>query len=114
CRLRNYPHDRGTRPSRRPCTCSLRIIAPPRKPGTMPLYHPMVKGLYHDSTPLLLSARDVGTSVALCDAARLLAQPRRRVPAAASRGGTHQAQAPTLHRAPTVRGPDAQTPLCPV
>src|SRR6516165_7506196 len=42
----------------------------------MPLYHPMVKGLYHDSTPLLLSARAVGTSVALCDAARRLAQPR--------------------------------------
>src|SRR6516162_2574233 len=80
----------------------------------MPLYHPMVKGLYHDSTPLLLSARAVRTSVALCDAARRLAQPRRRVPAAPSRGGTHQAQAPPLHRAPPVRGPDAHTALCPV
>jgi hypothetical protein len=33
------------------CTCSLRIIAPPRKLGKMPPYHPMVRGLCHDSTP---------------------------------------------------------------
>src|SRR5262249_49171060 len=39
------------------CTCSLRIIAPPRKPGRMSPYHPMVRGHCHDSRPLLLSAR---------------------------------------------------------
>src|SRR5262249_19281666 len=43
------------------CTYRLRIIAPPRKPGTMPPYHPMVRGLCHDATPFLLSARGVGT-----------------------------------------------------
>src|SRR4030095_12191792 len=59
------------------CTYSLRIIAPPRNPGTMPPYHPMVRGLCHDSTPFLLSARGVGTAVVMCDAARRLAQPRR-------------------------------------
>src|SRR4029453_2499086 len=96
------------------CTYSLRIIASPRKPGTMPPYHPMVRGLCYDSTPFLLSARGVGTPVVMCDAARRLAQPRRRVPAEASRGGTPQAQAHTLPRAPTVCGPDAQTALCPV
>src|SRR5262249_58503561 len=72
------------------CTYRLRIIAPPRKPGTMPPYHPMVRGLCHDATPFLLSARGVRTAVVLCDAARRLAQPRRRVPAEASRGGTPQ------------------------
>src|SRR5215475_9774041 len=72
------------------CTYSLRIIASPRKPGTMPPYHPMVRGLCYDSTPFLLSARGVGTAVVMCDAARRLAQPRRRVPAEASRGGTPQ------------------------
>jgi hypothetical protein len=62
----------------------------------------------------LLSTRGVGTSVVMCDAARRLAQPRRRGPAEASRGGTPQAQAYTFPRAPTVCGPDAQTALCPV
>src|SRR3989454_8271614 len=36
------------------CTCSLRIIAAPRKPGTMPPYHTIVRGLCHDSIPVLL------------------------------------------------------------
>src|SRR5215831_7921586 len=95
-------------------TCSLRIIAPPRKPGTMPPYQPVVRGLCHDSTPFLLSACGVGTAVVLCDAACCLAQPRRQGPASASRGGTHQAQAHPLPRAPTVCRPDTQTALCPV
>src|SRR5262249_28718788 len=59
------------------CTGSLRIIAPPRKPGRMSPYHPMVRGHCHDSRPLLLSARGVGTPVAVCHAARCLAQPMR-------------------------------------
>ena len=100
--------DHGSR------TCSLRILTPLRKPGTMPPYHPVVRGLCHDSTPFLLSARSVGTTLAMCDAACRLAQPKRRIPAEASRGGTHQAQAHTLPGAPTVCGPDTQAALCPV
>src|SRR5262249_13158810 len=96
------------------CTRSLRIIAPPRKPATMPPYHPMVSGLCHYACPVLLPARGFGPSVVMGYAAHRLAQPRRRGPAEASRGGTHQAQADTLPRAPTVGGPDTQTALCPV
>ena len=100
--------DNGTGGS---CTCSLRIIAPPRKPGNAP-YHPMVRGRCHDSTPLLLSARGVGTSVVMCHAALRLAQPRRR--GTAETGYPHHTTASTLQRASTVCRADPETPLCPV
>src|SRR4029453_5499823 len=43
----------------------------------MPPYHAIVRGLCHDSTPLLLSVGDLGTPVAVCYVALFLAQPKR-------------------------------------
>src|SRR5215470_3129058 len=57
------------------CALSLRIIAPPRKPGTMPPYHPIVRGLCHDSAPVFLPVGGLGTPVAVYHAAHCLAQP---------------------------------------
>src|SRR5215813_10912261 len=66
----------------------------------------------HDSTSILLSARGLGTPVAVCHAVPRLARPRRDAPAKASQA--HHAAPPALHRPHTVCGPDAQAPLCPV
>src|SRR5262249_54452691 len=66
----------------------------------------------HDSTSILLSARVLGSPVAVCHAVPRLARPRRDDPAKASQA--HHAAPPALHRPHTVCGPDAQAPLCPV
>src|SRR5262249_16710173 len=94
------------------CTCSLRIIAPPRKPGRMSPYHPMVRGHCHDSRPLFLSPRAVGSLVALCHAPRSLPQPMRSGTGHASHA--HHAAASTLQGAQAVCRPHPQAPLCPV
>ena len=49
----------------RSCTRPLRIIISPRKPGTMPPHHLVVRGRCHDSTSIVLSAGSV-TKRLLC------------------------------------------------
>jgi hypothetical protein len=51
-------------------------------------------------------------SVALCHTALRVAQPMRSVTSEASRTCVHPVQAQTLQRAQTLRGSDAQAPLC--
>src|SRR5215831_16836163 len=90
-------------PTIRSCTCSLRIIAAPRKPGTMPPYHTIVRGLCHDSIPVLLPVGGLGTPVAVCHAALCLAQPMRDGPGNASQA--HRAAASTLQGAQAICRP---------
>src|SRR5262249_40321329 len=65
---------------------------------------------YHDSTSILLSARGLGTPVAVCHATPRLAQPRRDDPDQASQA--HHAAPPALHRPQTLSWPHPQASLC--
>src|SRR5467141_4092819 len=76
----------------------------------MPPYHAIVRGLCHDSTPLLLSVGDLGTSVAVCYVARCLAQPRRSGPGNIS--PAHQAAASTFQGAQAICRSHPPTLLC--
>src|SRR5713101_8798344 len=80
------------------CTCTLRVIPPPPKLGTMLPYYTIVRGRCHDSAPCLLPVRDPGTLVALCHTALRLARPIRSVTSEASRTCAHHVQAHTLQR----------------
>jgi len=52
----------------------LRIIALPRKPGPMPLFHTNVKGRCHGVAPVFLPARTDRTRVAVLPASSCLAE----------------------------------------
>src|SRR5262249_19568840 len=94
---RLYPGRRKTRS----CTSTLRIIRSVRESGTIPPFHHRARGLCHDSTPVFLPVGSLGPPVAVCHAARCLAQPMH--------DGTGNAS-PPHHAAPsTLKG--AQ-PLC--
>jgi membrane dipeptidase len=67
------------------CTSWLRIIARPQKSGKIPPLHHHVRGHDHDSVPILLPTRDLGTPLALCHDALWLARPMRRIPSEVSR-----------------------------
>src|SRR5262249_3875687 len=68
------PGTPGTRFARS-CTSTLRIIRSIRASGTIPPFHHRARGLGHDSTPSFLPVGSLGTPVAVCYAARCLAQP---------------------------------------
>src|SRR4029450_11309620 len=92
------------------CTCSLRIIAPPRKPGTMPPYHAIVRGVRHDSTTIFLPDGRLGMPMDLFHAACCLAQP---MPCDTTETrGAHPATAQALQRPETVSWPHPQAPVC--
>src|SRR5215471_14054958 len=59
----------------RSCTSPLRIIPSARESGTIPPFHHRARGLCHDSTPFFLPVGGLGLPVAVCHAARCLAQP---------------------------------------
>src|SRR5262245_51174256 len=92
------------------CTRWLRIIVLPWKHDTMPPLHQRIQGANHDSTLVLLPLDASGTPVAVCHAARCLAQPRRRCPAATSH--LYPTTASTRQRASTVCRTDPETSLC--
>ena len=89
------------------CTRPLRIIILPPKPGKMPPLNLFWRGQGYGLTSFLLPTCRVGTRMALRYVACHWVQARPAHPTHAS-----EAQAPTLHRAQTVCGPDAQAPLC--
>src|SRR6267378_6980538 len=97
-------------PNKGSCTSWLRIIVLPRKPGKMPPYHAIVRGLCHDSTPILLSVGDLGTPVAVCYVALCLAQPRRS--GTGNISPAHHAAASTFQGAQAVCRSHPQTLLC--
>jgi len=96
----------------RACTCSLRIIPCPRKPGKMPPYHTIVRGIRHDSTPVFLPDGRLGTPMDIFHAACCLAQPMHCDTAETS--GVHPTTAETLQRAEIICRPHPQAPLCAV
>ena len=91
------------------CTCSLRRIAPPRKPGKMPPYHAIMRGLCHDSIPVILPVSGLGTPVTVCHATLCLTQLMRDGTGNASQA--HHAAASTLQGAQGVCRPYPQAPL---
>src|SRR5262249_1594814 len=66
-------------------TWGLRIILSSRKPGKMPPYHAIVRGVCDDSAPIFLPDGCLGTPMALLHVASCLAQPRRGDPTEARR-----------------------------
>ena len=91
------------------CTCPLRIIVFAPNPGKIPSLHCQVRGLCHDSTPILLPADGAGTAVVMCHVASCLAQPVRCDHAEVSQA--HHATASTFPRTHTVCRSHAQTSL---
>jgi IS1 family transposase len=90
----------------RSCTSSLRIITLPRKPGKMPPYHTIVKGVRHDSTAIFLPDGRLGIPMDIFYAACCLAQP---MPCDTTETrGAHPATAQTLQRAEIVCRPHPQ------
>src|SRR4029453_15812980 len=77
-----------------------------------PPVHHQVRGFCHDTTPFFLPVGVPGTPVAVCHAARCLAQPMRDGPGHASHA--HPAAASTLQGAQAVCRPHPQALLCPV
>src|SRR5215510_5386514 len=96
----------------RSCTSTLRIIRSVRESGTIPLFHHRARGLCHDSTPVFLPVGSLGPPVAVCHAARCLAQPMHDGTGNAS--PAHHAAASTLQGPQAVCRPHPQAPLCPV
>jgi hypothetical protein len=101
----DHPHERS-------CTLSLRIIPPLPKSGKMLPYHTIMRERCRDSAPCVLPACDFGMPMALRYAALWLAEPIHRVPPKVSSTSPPAVQAQTLHRAQSLRGSDAKTPLC--
>jgi hypothetical protein len=99
-------------PCARSCTPRVRIIPLARESGTIPPFHYRARGLGHDSTPVFLPAGGLGTPVAVCHAARCLAQPR--CSGTGKARPAHQAATSTLQGAQAVCGSHPQAPLCPV
>jgi hypothetical protein len=75
----------------------------------MPPYHTIVRGLCHDSRPIVLPVGGLGTPVAVCSAALCLAQPMRDGTGNASHA--HHAAASTLQGAQAVCRPHPPAPL---
>src|SRR2546428_757548 len=108
------PHGARLSQKRRSCTSSLRIITSSRKPGKMPPYHAIVRGVCYDSAPIFLPDGCLGTPMDLFHAACYLAQPRRGDTTEARRARAYQTPAHPFQRTSTVCGPDPKAPLCAV
>jgi hypothetical protein len=105
-----------TEVSGQPPALVLYLYAADNSLGMRMRYNPPVslpsEGGCHDSIPLLLPAGGLGTPVAVCHAARCLAQPMRDGTVHASQA--HPGAASTLQGAQAVCRPHPQAPLCPV
>src|SRR5215831_8262182 len=96
----------------RSCTSPLRIIPSARESGTIPPFDHRARGLCHASTPVFLPVGSLGPPVAVCHAARSLAQPMHDGTGNAS--PAHHAAASTLQGAQAVCRPHPEALLCPV
>ena len=98
-------------PCARSCTPRVRIIPLARESGTIPPFHYRARGLGHDSTPVFLPAGGLGTPVAVCHAARCLAQPR--CSGTGNARPAHQAATSTLLRSPSRLWVSPTSPIVP-
>jgi hypothetical protein len=80
--------------------------------GTIPPFHPRARGLCHDATPFVLPVGGLRIPVAVCQAARCLAQPMHDSTGNVSHA--HHTAASTLQGPQAVCRPHPQAPLCPV
>jgi hypothetical protein len=95
-------------------TSGLRIIISSRKPGKMPSYHAIVRGVCDDSAPIFLPDGCLGTPMALFHVTCCLAQPRRGDTTEARRARAYQTPTHPFQRTSTVCGPDSKASVCAV